>query len=281
MTNIVRPISVCVCILIAALLAVNTSLSEGRTLHAIQTAEFHAFKELDQGALDTSMAAIVRDNPGLNLSISITDLQTDHTSHYGEDAEFMAASIGKLVTATLFLHEVELNTRDLNKLYGRLPASVQLEKLLVESDNQAWQLFNNDLTHDKLNTYAKDIGLKTYNASDNTVTSSDIALLLSKLASGKLLNNEHTDTLLSYLKRATMRAYLVAGTPNDATIYHKTGYLKDRMHDASIITKGDRSFVLVVFSKTVGDYNFERSATVFQAIAKKTSEIFLQSKKAS
>lgn len=261
-------------ILIAAILALHSSIAAGNSLHARQAEYANSFSSFDQGALDTSMDAIVKENAALNLSISITDLQTDKTSHYGEDAEFMAASIGKLVTAAAFLHEVELGKRSLETRYANISASTLLEKLIVESDNQAWEILNDNLTHNTLNIYAKDIGITRYNAATNNVTASDIALLLSKLASGKLLADSNTDLLLGYMKRASMRAYLVAGTPSGATIYHKTGYLKDRMHDASIISKGDRSFVLVVFSKSTGTYHFEYGATVFQAIAKKVSEIF-------
>lgn len=274
MNHLVRLIFLCLPILIAAILALHSSITAGNSLHTLQAEYANSFRSFDQGALDTSMDAIVKENSALNLSISITDLQTDKVSHYGEDAEFMAASIGKLVTATAFLHGVELGKRNLETRYANIPASTLLEKLIVESDNQAWETLNKSLTHDTLNTYAKDIGLTHYDAPTNNVTGSDIALLLSKLASGKLLTNSNTDLLLGYMKRASMRAYLVAGAPAGTTIYHKTGYLKDRMHDASIISKGNRSFVLVVFSKTDGTYNFERGALVFQAIAKKVSEIF-------
>lgn len=274
MNYFVRLIFLSLPILLAAILALYSNITAGNSLHALQTEYANTFHDFDQGALDTSMDAIVKENTALNLSISITDLQTDKVSHYGEDAEFMAASIGKLLTATSFLHEVELGNRTLESRYVNIPASTLLEKLLVDSDNQAWEALNDSLTHESLNRYAKDIGLKHYDASTNSVTGRDIALLLSKLASGKLLDDGHTDLLLGYMKRASMRAYLVAGVPAGATIYHKTGYLRDRMHDASIISKGERSFVLVVFSKTNGPYNFERGGVVFRAISKKVSEIF-------
>ena len=274
MNYFVRLIFLGLPILIAAILALHSSISTGNSLQTMQAEYANSFRNFDQNALNATVDTIVKENAALNLSISITDLQTNQTFHYGEDAEFMAASIGKLVTATVFLHEVELGKRNLETRYANLPASTLLEKLIVESDNQAWEALNGSLTHEKLDAYAKDIGLRHYSASANTIASSDLALLLSKLASGKLLANDHTELLLGYMKRASMRSYLVAGTPAGATIYHKTGYLKDRLHDASIISKGNRSFVLVVFSKTNGTYNFERGAVVFQAIAKRVSEIF-------
>jgi hypothetical protein len=78
-----------------------------------------------------------------------------------------------------------------------------------------------------------------------------------------------------------MKRYLVAGSPTPETTYHKVGYLSDRLHDAAIIKKGDRSFVLVVFSKASGTYDFSRGASFFSDIASSTSIIFFGSSSAT
>jgi beta-lactamase class A len=106
------------------------------------------------------------------------------------------------------------------------------------------------------------------------MTSDDVALLLQKLAGKKLLTHDNTALLLGYMQRATMRDFILAGTPNGATAYHKTGYLSDRLHDVAIISKGDRSFVLAIFSKTSGSYNFGKGASLFKEITSKASESF-------
>jgi hypothetical protein len=57
-------------------------------------------------------------------------------------------------------------------------------------------------------------------------------------------------------------------------VYHKVGYLADRLHDAAIIKRGDRSYVLVIFSKASGNYNFTRGASLFGSITESTLKVF-------
>lgn len=227
---------------------------------------------------DTRLAgiqALLDANSGFDTSASLIDLQTGKKYHFGDTSPFVAASIGKLVTATLYLRQVELGKASLEEPIGNISARTALERLIVESDNAAWHSLNARLTTEVLQSYAKSQGLGSYNAGDNTVTSNDVALLLYKLAKGKLLNNKSTELLLSYMQRANMRDYIVAAVPDGATAYHKVGYLNDRLHDAAIIKQGKRSFVLVIFSKAPGSYNFSRGAAMFGEITTTASEAFL------
>lgn len=229
---------------------------------------------LDEAALTRTVQDTIDANPRLGLSISITDLQTGKCYHYGETAAYTAASVTKLLTATLFLQKTEAGKASLTQKVAGLPAQSQLEKMIVNSDNTAWHALNDILTHPALQEYARSIGMQAYDANANTISSDDVALLLARLASGKLLGNANTKLLFSYMERAGMRDYLVAGVPPGATIYHKTGYLSDRFHDAAVISKGDRTFVLVVFSKTAGSYDFAKGASVFKRLSASVSGIF-------
>lgn len=231
---------------------------------------------LDDAALGGDIQAIMSENSDLDLSVSITDLQTGKSYHYGETASYTAASIGKLVTATSYLYMVEMGQASLDDKVGGVNARSQLTKLIVESDNDAWEALNDVVTHDGLKSYAASIGMTTYTPNDNIMTSDDIALLLTKLASQKLLNTEGTDFLLSLMKDASMRSYIVAAVPDGTDVYHKVGYLEDRLHDASIIKRGDRSYVLVIFSKSSGSYDFSRGATIFGDITKATLHAFFK-----
>lgn len=229
---------------------------------------------IDSEALAASMNQLLHKNSQLDLSISIIDLQTGQRYHYGDNDTFGAASVAKLITATLYLQRVEQGTLKLDQKVGAFTAKEQIEKLIVESDNTAWEKLNTILTHKGLEAYAHAIGLQSYNAEQNVMTSDDVALLLQKLASKKLLTHDNTALLLGYMQRATMRDFILAGTPSGATAYHKTGYLSDRLHDVAIISKGDRSFVLAIFSKTTGSYNFSKGAALFKEITTKASESF-------
>jgi beta-lactamase class A len=73
------------------------------------------------------------------------------------------------------------------------------------------------------------------------------------------------------MAQANYRDYIVAAIPSDVTVYHKVGILDDHLHDAAIIKKGSRSYVLVIFSKdNSGGYDYNRGAQLFGAITGKS-----------
>lgn len=229
---------------------------------------------LDDNALGNKLQAILSENNDLDISISITDLQTGQRYHWGESASYTAASIGKLVTAMAYLRLVETGHASLDDTIGDVSARTQLSRLIKKSDNVAWQKLNDIVTHEGLAAYARSIGLTSYSSETNTLTSNDCALLLSKLASQKLLTADHTAYLLSLLKEADMRNFIVAAVPAGTDVYHKVGYLSDRLHDAAIIKQGDRSYVLVIFSKSSSAYNFSRGSAVCKSITGATLQAF-------
>lgn len=228
---------------------------------------------VDEAALQRELAPIIAGNPSLDISISLVDLQTGKSYHYGESGSYTAASISKLITATAYLNQVELGQATLDDDISGQPARSRLQKLIIESDNDAWHDLNQHLTNAGLQSYARSIGINSYNADLNTLTSDDVALLLNKLCSQKLLNSSHTRFLLDLMKQANMRNFIVAAIPEDVEVYHKVGYLQDRLHDAAVIKKKERAYVLVIFSKTNGSYNFTRGAS----LAKSITEVTLQS----
>lgn len=229
---------------------------------------------LDDGSLGGEITALLGQNSNLDTSVSIVDLQTGKAYHWGDEASYTAASIGKLVTATAYLHMVELGQANLDDRVGSGTARSQLTKLIKESDNTAWHSFNQLITQQGLQRYAGSIGLASYQPADNIMTSADAALLLHKLAAQKLLDKEHTDFLLSLMQEADMRDYIVAAVPAGTEAYHKVGYLSDRLHDAAIIKRGERSYVLVIFSKSFGTYNFSRGSDFFGGLTAATLKAF-------
>jgi beta-lactamase class A len=185
---------------------------------------------------DEVMAAtinsVIGQNP-LDISVSITDLDTNQTYHYGDDADFEAASTTKLLTAIMFLHQIEIGKAKMNDTIAGQKAGVALQKLIVNSDNDAWDGFIAKLTFANQEKYAHSLGLSSYSRLDNTVSSNDIALLLTQLYQNKLLNKTNTDLLLGYMKQASERQYIVRNVPTGVTVYHKAGYMEDRVHDAA------------------------------------------------
>lgn len=213
-------------------------------------------KPIDFASIETQIKKIIESYPALQISVTYTDIQTSTTVKEGLNEPYNAASTTKLLTAVLFLQEVEGGKYSLETPVGGVTAKEQLRKMIEVSDNVSWQAFNSLLTGQALDRFAQDTGLLKYDSRTNVATPSDIALLLGKLYKNQLLNQENTQLLLSHMQRASESQYIPTALPAGTKVYHKAGYLADRAHDAAIIDNGERPFVLVIFTKSNGNYDF-------------------------
>lgn len=231
---------------------------------------------VNEAALSDTVRSIIANNNDLDIGVTITDVQTNKSYHWGETASYTAASLGKIITACAYLNQVEQGSQNLNDDIEGLSGREQLTRLITNSDNDAWAALNDQLTADGIEAYAASIGLSGYAPDTNLLTSSDIADVLAKLYQGSLLDKNNTAFLLSLLKNANMRDYIVAAIPSGTTVYHKVGYLDDRLNEAAIITRNNRSYVLTIFSKTTSgdEYDFSRGGDVFGAITKASLQAF-------
>ena len=76
-----------------------------------------------------------------------------------------------------------------------------------------------------------------------------MAHLLAELSEGRLLNQEHTEQLLSYMQDTNDEDLIPAAVPDTVTVFHKYGLLDDELHDAAILSSAEGSYVLVVYTK--------------------------------
>jgi beta-lactamase class A len=250
----------------------STSSSATKT-PTVRKANASVYKVNEQPLAD--IQSVITQHSDLDISVAITDLQTGKTYNYGDNSAFTAASVGKLITTATFMNKVEKGTASLRQTVGGFTAQTEIQKMLVESDNTAWKNMEEVVTLSAQQAYAESIGLTSYSATENTVSSADIALLLTKLSSGKLFNDSHTGLILSYMSQANYRGYIVAAIPDGVDVYHKVGLLEDRVHDAAIIKKGNRSYVLVVFTKAKsGSYDFSQAPSLFGTITTDSLQAF-------
>lgn len=260
--------------------------SDPQTLSAVSSneqvakAEPEKPKQLDHTAFSTDINAAIATHPGMDIGVSWIDIKTGESQDYGVQDPFVAASTAKLLTAIAFLHDVEDGNNSLSDTVGSRSAKEALEAMIVKSDNEAWNDFNNTvMSHQELAEYANKIGFSGYDPDKNTVTPASLAKLLANLHQKRLLNEEHTNLLLSFMKQAYEAPvqFIPNLAPDNFKVYHKPGYLKDRVHDAAIIDNGDRPYVLVIFTKSrSGVYNSQSGAEVFTQIAKASFTSFGQ-----
>ncbi|HVO86349.1 MAG TPA: serine hydrolase [Candidatus Binatia bacterium] len=226
-------------------------------------------------SMGSKINSIINANPTVDISVSVIDLTNNQSYNYGLNVPFVAASTSKLITAADFLHQVETGSETLDEQLSGMSASDELRAMIVQSDDNSWQILNDELTDQGLADYASQIGINDFNLDDNTLTSSDIALLLQKLYEGKLLNANDTKLLLSYMKAANYRDYIIPAVPSDVKVYHKAGLLDDRIHDAAIIDNGLHPYVLVIFTNGHGTYDDTKRAQTLQNITKVTVAHFI------
>jgi beta-lactamase class A len=219
--------------------------------------------------MSQTINSIISQNSGINMSVNLIDLSNDQTEHYGVDQTFQAASTAKIITAEYFLHQVEQGSESLTETINGSSAEYELQQMIVVSDDNAWAALDNKLGYNNLQNYADtSLGISDYQAYNNSLSSTDIALALKGLWQGKLLNSTDTQLLLSYLKIANYREYIVPAVPSDDIIYHKIGLYQDYVNDAAIISHGDQAFVIVIFTNGNGTYNWPERAATMQQITK-------------
>jgi beta-lactamase class A len=210
--------------------------------------------------------AIITDNPGITFSVSTVTPLTG-PKHYGNSDSYLAGSTTKVLTAAAYLHKIEIGKARLNQKIDGSNAKSLLRAMVVNSDDNAWSELNYYLSYDDITAYAKSIGLNTYDWQQNAISSNDMASLMAQIYSGSLLNVADRTLLLSWLKAANYRDFIVPAVPSDDVIYHKVGLYEDNVNEATIVAQGPQRLVLVIFTDGHGMQNWPGRAQIMRQIA--------------
>jgi beta-lactamase class A len=220
---------------------------------------------------------VISENPEINLSVSATDLHDNKIQSLGQQKAMGAASTTKVLTAVYYLKQVESGRQNLNTLLNGKTAKKQLQLMLQQSDDTAWQLLNERLSHSGLETYAHSLGLNSYNADINAISADDMTRLFSDLGSGYLLNTAHTDMLLSYMQHTNYEDFISPAVPAAYPFYHKVGLDEDLVNDTALIQNlQNESLVLTIFTNGNGTYHWTQRALLMQRIASAAIKAYLQ-----
>lgn len=252
----------------------NSSVSDSQNQEEAPVAQEAPKRQIDTSNLQASLDQIIKKYP-YDTSVSVVDLNSGTTIQTGDSYPFIAASTTKLLTALLYLSNVEKGQTDLNTTIGGKPAREQLRLAVNQSDNSAWRELNNYLVRDNLDAYAKQQGLTSYDVTRNTITSNDMALLMAKIHKRELLNDEHTKLLLSWMQNTSEERFIPSAIPQGITLYHKAGYLAERVHDVAIIDNGSAPYVLVIYSKSyTASYDYAVGQKLFRQVTEQAVATF-------
>jgi len=246
-------------VLVAAVVVVGTVALSYIAVQIIQsnaaaeasTKKLQARKATVQQASATIRSLIAADVSD-TIGVAIENVKTYTVTTFGSTEQFDAASTEKVLSAVTYYHLVEKGILSLEDSIGPYPASYQLQQMINQSNNDSWNAINDAVGgNDELQSYATSIGLQ-YKVDGNLISTKDMATLLTKLYAGKLLNADHTKTLLSYMQNTNNETLLPSVLPRGLTIYHKYGELSDGainvLHDAAIVTDGTNTYALVIYS---------------------------------
>jgi beta-lactamase class A len=204
-------------------------------------------------ALDNEINSILNANSQYQIGVALVSLSggagQDMVHQYGVQDTFEAGSTAKVLAAAAYYHLVETGGASLDDPMGSFTAGFQIQEMVQDSDNDSWSLVMDAIGHQELSDYAGSIGV-TYSPESNTLTPAAMASVLSQLYTGQLLNPADTAELLSYMQDTNYETLIPAAVPPGVTVYHKYGLLDGELHDAGILTKGDNSYALVIYTKS-------------------------------
>jgi beta-lactamase class A len=207
-----------------------------------------AMAAVGAGAEDESVAMIIGRASGFRVGVAVVDTAGGAVRTFGDTAAFAAASTAKLITAAAYLKLVEAGEARRDETLGNYTAEFQLKSMINSSNNDSWLLLMDRLGYQQLIQYAASIGV-AYDPEDNRLTPGEVALVLTKLFTGKLLNPSNTAQLLAYMQDTNNEELIPAASGPGITVYHKYGQLGGNLHDAALLEHGGTTYALVIFTE--------------------------------
>lgn len=218
-------------------------------------------------SLETEMERVLESQTDKEWSIVLSDMQGNSIFQKGQSAPYHAASVAKLVTALYVLKQIQDGTLSQHIPLGSFSLDYQLQQMVNQSNNDAWDALNSTVGLRKQQAFAGSIGLSQFDIYTNTMSAKEAALLLRTIYKGSILEEEERKELLSLMTHTNDERFIPAGVGAGYTVYHKTGFYEGNAHDAAIVEGKKKPFVLVIFSK--GEYeDYEKRITVFHTISK-------------
>jgi beta-lactamase class A len=261
-----------------SLLMITSVVSAGLSRRANQHAAAEAAWRQHQKALFAGeVRRLISANPRVSFSVSATALDADRIEVLGDTRPQDAASTAKVLTAVSYLKQVELGRFSLSDPVDGRTAKQQLQLMLQQSDDGAWQDLNQKIGHTTLQNYASSIGLTDYSAGTNLISSADLTRLLKKLATGSLLTADHTKIVLSYMQHTNYEDFIAPAVPDTYRLYHKVGIDNDQVNDTAIIAGPDgRAFAFSIMTNGHGLYEWQDRASLIQQITAGAIKAYLQ-----
>jgi len=173
------------------------------------------------------------------------------------------ASTYKLFVAYSAYRLAEQNKLSLEQQVAGKSIENCITRAIVYSDNDCAKAVASKIGWSKCESLARGAGFRSIRLNnydkqgvldgEKTGSAADLAEFLSKLSEGKLLNAEHTASLIGYMKRQVYRQGIPAGA-SGSVVADKVGFLDGATHDAAVVYGAKSTYVLVIMSNRSSDW---------------------------
>jgi beta-lactamase class A len=207
--------------------------------------------------------------PTGRIGISGRNLVTGQRLGISANDSFPAASVGKLGLLIELYRETSAGTLSLND--GQ---RADLRAMIIQSDNDAANRLLEKLSPKTVNATLQTLGLvgtklvnpfgssSSGNGASNVTTPADMTRLMEMLANEQIVDAQSSREMRGLLLQTQDGSKLRRGLPPDARIAHKSGWYDGVANDVGIISQGQTTYVLGVFTEGLLD-----AETANQAIA--------------
>ncbi len=198
--------------------------------------------------LEKALRSYIKDN-NFTVSIYVENLNNGANFAIAERNGAFPGSINKIPLAVLILQKVESKQLDLNQRINNQPHAPTikelLEKMLKDSDNDAFQSLGELINKAELKKLMDYYSIDTYGAYNPNSTQikdllgpRDFSNIFSSLYFSTVLEPEHSEYILKLLTNTTFNLKERADLPDDVKLAHKYGeyYINNKLfHDCGII----------------------------------------------
>jgi len=254
--------------------------------------------------LKNDIQTLVAQQPQLNSSVMLVDLDTNAFLNINASVALPCASTIKLPVLVAFFQDVDAGKIHLDELLTMRPDLIATEsgymqyqppgtqftaletatKMITVSDNTATNMLIDRLGgKDVLTQRFQSWGLTStaiHNplpdiAGTNTSSSQDLVTALGLVTNGKLMSLRSRDRLLDMMRRTANASLLPTGLGEGATIAHKTGSIGTLIGDVGVVDmpSGKRYLIGALVKRPRDD---ERAEELIRKVSRLTYQYFSQ-----
>ena len=222
----------------------------------------------------------IKSGEASNVSLYYRDLNNGPWFGINEDENYKPASLLKVPVFIAYLKKIDNNMNLLSSTVGfkegelempepaegldplkpgeKYSLEILFQRMVVNSDNQAYTLLINRIDSQELDSVLSDLGMTVPDVSkgENIVTAKSYASLFRVLYNSSYLSRNASEYALNLMSYARYDKGITKNLPDEITVSHKFGLRKDidptgqiYLHDCGIVYYPEKPYLLCVMTR--------------------------------